>query len=216
MTWQFHIFHRFTGHLVSSTSLWLHPEIHSSPAPLQNTGASCVSPTQPEREMCYWTLLAAGSETGNSIWAKNKKNITSIARKEVCHSLCVCIRVLGHRGAAHPNILHKHSTYTHTHTHTHTLNIGFITCQHFLEVSPPRAWGCQPKVFLFSTLLWSHVNNFHDGRSSASLSFVGEHKVKRGKDPDPELSASLCHLVTSQDNIPDLQHSQNTHMHRRV
>ncbi len=114
------------------------------------------------------------------------------------------MRVEGQRGAAHPHI---RNTHTHTHTHTHT---GFIICQHFLEVS---SLVCVPTQGLPLTLSWSHVCLFPAccGWFLLSLSFIGYHKVKRGKDPYQELSASPCHLVTSHDNIPDLQRKVHKH-----
>lgn len=107
----------------------------------------------------------------------------------------------GHRGAAHPHIRNTHTQYTHT---------GFIICQHFLEVS---SLVCVLTQGLPLTLSWSHVCRFPAccGWFLLSLSFIGYHKVKRGKDPYQELNASPCHLVTSHDNIPDLQRKIHKH-----
>lgn len=79
------------------------------------------------------------------------------------------------------------------------------------------SWVWQPKVSLSPSL--GHmcvIFQSCSGWSLLSLSFTGYYKVKRGKDPYQELSAPLCHLVTSHDNIPDLQHSQNTQIHTQA
>lgn len=137
---------------ISSDSSWLPPAISTSLAPLQNRGQRSVLHIQLGQEAapgysggkCCWALLAAESVAGNSICAKNKKNITGIVRREVCHSLCACVCW----------VIEVQPTPIYA-THTKHTCTGFIICQHFLEIPPPPCLRvcmcvclCQPKVFL--------------------------------------------------------------------